>query len=39
MNRTAPVLLVLLAAACAAPGVDVRPAPSDFAFLEIRLKG
>ena len=29
----------LLLAACAAPGVDLRPDPGDFAFLEVRLRG
>ena len=32
-------LLLLLLAACAAPGVDIAPQPGDFAFLEIQLLG
>ncbi len=35
--RIAPVLLLL--AACAAPGQEVNPEAADFAFLEVRLKG
>jgi len=31
--------LVLLAAACGTPGVQVVPQPGDFAFLEVTLKG
>ncbi len=38
-TRTAPLLVLLLAAACASPGAEVRPSAADFAFLEIRLKG
>ena len=29
----------LRASAGLAPGVDIQPAPSDFAFLEIQLQG
>jgi hypothetical protein len=32
-----PVFLVF--AACAAPGVDIRPEASDFAVVEIQLEG
>jgi hypothetical protein len=31
-----PFLLGLLAS-CAAPGVEVRPEPGDFAFVEMKL--
>ena len=38
-----PILSVLLpaiaATACLAPGVELVPAPGDFAFLEIQLQG
>jgi hypothetical protein len=33
------LLAGLAAAACLAPGVELVPAPSDFAFLEIQLQG
>lgn len=42
MTRTTTALragLAFLLAACAAPGVDVQPAATDFAFLEVRLRG
>jgi hypothetical protein len=26
-------------AACLPPGVDIQPAPTDFAFVEIQLQG
>jgi hypothetical protein len=28
-----------LATSCLAPGVDIAPAPTDFAFVEIQLQG
>jgi len=31
--------LGLALAACAAPGVPIDPVPSDFAFLEVQLRG
>ena len=34
-----PLALLLLAAACGTPGVEVTPQPGDFAFLEVTLKG
>lgn len=42
MNRTlSPAVLLagLFSAACLAPGRDIVPAPSDFAFFEIKLQG
>lgn len=42
MNRphfAAMLALALSATACLAPGVEIQPAPSDFAFLEIQLQG
>jgi|RhiMethySRZTD1v2_1073278.scaffolds.fasta_scaffold00048_105 hypothetical protein len=33
------LLAGLVAAACLAPGRDLVPAPSDFAFFEIQLQG
>jgi hypothetical protein len=32
-------LFAFAAAACLAPGVDIYPAPTDFAFVEIQLQG
>jgi hypothetical protein len=32
-------LAALAFAACLPPGVDVQPAPTDFAFVEIQLQG
>jgi hypothetical protein len=32
-------LLLLVLAACAAPGVELRPLADDFAFVEVRLRG
>lgn len=29
----------LFATGCLAPGVDIQPAPTDFAFVEIQLQG
>jgi hypothetical protein len=37
--RTAPLLALLSLAACAAPGVELRPLPSDFAVFEVKLRG
>lgn len=37
--RTTPLLSLLALAACAAPGVDLRPLPSDFAVFEVKLRG
>lgn len=37
MRRLAVLLLAL--SACAQPGKEVRPEPSDFAFLQTHLKG
>lgn len=37
--RTRHFASLLLLAACAAPGVELRPSADDFAFLEIRLRG
>ncbi len=42
MKRSFLVALFLMAGvstACLAPGVDIHPAPSDFAFVEIQLQG
>jgi len=40
MKRALPLFgVVFAAAACLAPGVDIRPAPTDFAFVEIQLQG
>ena len=39
MKKLTSALLLLWAAACAAPGVEVVPQPGDFAFLEIKLLG
>jgi hypothetical protein len=39
MKLMAAALLLLLAAACGIPGVDVARAPGDFAVLEILLQG
>ena len=33
------LLLAALAAGCAAPGVDIAPSESDFAFVEMQLEG
>ena len=33
------VAILMLAAACGTPGVEVAPAADDFAFLEVKLKG
>ncbi len=33
------LLSVLLLAACAAPGVELQPLASDFALLEVDLRG
>jgi hypothetical protein len=33
------VLAALALAACLPPGVDIQPAPTDFAFVEIQLQG
>lgn len=38
MLRTLPPVLLLLAA-CAAPGTAVIPQPDDFAFVEVKLRG
>ena len=32
-------LSILLAASCAAPGVELMRQPGDFAFLEVTLEG
>mgnify|MGYP000921769404 CR=1 FL=1 len=32
-------LTALLLGSCLAPGVDIHPAPTDFAFVEIQLQG
>jgi hypothetical protein len=37
MKRVAFLLLAL--SACAEPGKEVRPEPTDFAFLQTHLKG
>lgn len=37
MRRLAVLLLAL--SACAQPGKEVRPEPSDFAFIQTHLKG
>ncbi|MEO6593426.1 MAG: hypothetical protein ABIP94_01585 [Planctomycetota bacterium] len=41
--RARPLAFVLLAgfaaSGCLAPGVDIAPAPGDFAFLQIQLQG
>lgn len=38
--RSSSYLLPLAAlAACLAPGVDIAPQPTDFAFFEIQLQG
>ena len=38
--RSFPRLLPLVAlTACLAPGTDIAPLPSDFAFFEIQLQG
>lgn len=37
--RRSTLLLTTMLAACAAPGVDLRPSADDFAFLEVRLRG
>ena len=34
-----PLALLLIAAACGTPGVEVTPGADDFAFLEVKLKG
>ncbi len=40
MARTTSLrFLPMLLAACMAPGVDIAPQPSDFAFVEIQLLG
>jgi hypothetical protein len=39
MQRATAGLLPLFLAACLAPGVDIAPLPSDFAFVEIQLQG
>ena len=38
MKKLSAALLLVLAA-CGAPGVEVVPQPGDFAFLEVKLKG
>ncbi len=38
-SKTAFLLLGLAATSCLAPGVDIAPAPTDFAFVEIQLQG
>lgn len=38
MKRLSTAFLVLLAA-CGTPGQGIRPEATDFAFLEVRLKG
>jgi len=37
--RTRTLLWSFALAACAAPGVELRPRADDFAFLEIKLRG
>ena len=37
MKRLLPLLLLL--SACGTPGRDIAPAPGDFAFIEVKLKG
>ena len=40
MKRTLPIPLLLAAlAGCAAPGLEQRPLPTDFAFVQIQLQG
>lgn len=34
-----PLALLLVLAACGTPGPEVAPEASDFAFLEVKLKG
>lgn len=39
-QKLVPALFAALAlAACLPPGVDIQPAPTDFAFVEIQLQG
>jgi len=39
-HKLLPALFAALAlAACLPPGVDIQPAPTDFAFVEIQLQG
>ncbi len=37
--RLVILAVLLLAAACAAPGAAVSPQPGDFAFLQVDLQG
>jgi hypothetical protein len=37
--RTRTLLWSFALAACAAPGSELRPSTSDFAFLEFKLRG
>lgn len=39
MKKLTSALLLLWAAGCMAPGVELVPQPGDFAFLEIKLLG
>ena len=39
MKPATRVLPLALLAACLAPGVDIAPQPTDFAFFEIQLQG
>lgn len=39
LHLAALLASALTTSACLAPGVDIQPAPSDFAFLEIQLQG
>ncbi len=38
-SRTSVFSFLVLAAACAAPGVDIVPQPTDFAVVAIQLEG
>jgi hypothetical protein len=39
MKTALSLVLLLLLASCATPGVEVKPEAGDFAFLEITLAG
>lgn len=39
MRPLARLLPLAALAACLAPGVDIAPLPTDFAFFEIQLQG
>jgi len=39
-QKLVPAFLAALAlASCLPPGVEIQPAPTDFAFVEIQLQG